>query len=413
MTGKKPIQPGEKVGLRLTQAQRSLLLEALLLMPKGVERAIRSTPVDDPLMLTLDDLDDLAVHVAATANHADERAIGGKLDRIYRKIEKLLKSYTDQPEPTEVEEAPSTLIETLIDMIAGAGPTILPLPSRSKKVEELYPVPLTEKQRESLISATRSRRGLKNKIGEVGQGTQIVGFTRKELDETAREVGIAVGFAPSPSYKKRLEAVLGKLEEILDALQEDEPIQTSVQAAKIDDPIYQLKITLADVKPPVWRRVLVPDCKLVNLHEVIQAVMGWQNYHLYEFEVGGRRFTDPRGMDELDMEDASKVRLGKVATKVKAKLRYIYDFGDYWKHEILIEKVLPREAKKAYPACIDGKRACPPEDVGGPWGYMEFVEAIGDPAHERHDEFMEWRAGFDPEAFDLEVVNRRLKGILR
>jgi hypothetical protein len=286
------------------------------------------------------------------------------------------------------------------------------MPTRSKKGEELFPIQLTEKQREALIGATRLRRGLKDKMGEVSQGTQVVGFTRKELDEAASEVDMAIGFAPPP-YKKRLEAVMGKLEEILDALQEDEPIESSVTAGKIDDPIYQLKITLNEVKPPVWRRVLVPDCTLVDLHEVIQVVMGWQNYHLYEFEVGGRRYTDPRGMDELDMEDASKVRLGKVATKVKAKLRYIYDFGDYWKHEILVEKVLPREAKKAYPACIDGKRSCPPEDVGGPWGYMEFMEAIGDPAHERHDEFMEWRAGFDPEIFDLNAVNRRLKGILR
>ena len=230
--GKKIIQPGEKVGLKLTQAQRSLLLEALLLIPKEVERAIRSTPVHEPLMFTLDDLEDLAGHVAAGANHAEDKALRDKLDRIYRKIEKLLGSYTDQPEPTADEEAPSSLIETLIDMIAGAGPTILPMPSRSKKGEELYPVSLTEKQREALIGATRLRRGLKNKIGEVPEGTQVVGFTRKELDETASEVDIAIGFAPSPSYKKRLEAVLGKLEDILDALQEDEPIQAQPQGGR-------------------------------------------------------------------------------------------------------------------------------------------------------------------------------------
>jgi Plasmid pRiA4b ORF-3-like protein len=411
MARKKNIQPGEKVGLRLTQAQRSLLLDALLLIPKEVERAIRSTPDHEPLMLTLNELDDLAGHVAASSNHAEDRVLRDKLDRISRKIEKLLGSFTDA-EP-EIDQAPRSIIETLIDMIAGAGPTILPMTARSKKGEDLYPVQLTEKQRDALIGATRLRRGLKNKIGEVGQGMQVVGFTKKELDEFASEVDIAVGFAPSPSYKKRLETVLGKLEEILDALQEDEPIKPSRKGAGKDDRIYQLKINLKDVKPPVWRRVLVPDCPLTKLHEIIQVVMGWDDCHMYDFEVGGQRYTDPRGMDDPDMEDAGKVRLGQVAPKEKAKFRYTYDFGDDWRHEVVVEKVLPREAGKAYPACIYGKGACPPEDVGGPWGYMEFVEAIGDPAHERHDEFMEWRAGFDPEAFDLVAVNRRLEGILR
>src|SRR4051794_37384960 len=184
---KKIIKRGEKVGLRLTQAERKLLLDALLLIPKEVERAIRSTPVHEPLMFTLDDLEDLAGHVAAGANHAEDKSLRDKLDRISRKIEKLLGSYTDQPEPTADEEASSSIIETLIDMIAGAGPTILPMPSRSKKGEELYPIRLTQKQREALIAATRLRRGLKNKIGEIAEGTQVVGLTRKELDETASE----------------------------------------------------------------------------------------------------------------------------------------------------------------------------------------------------------------------------------
>jgi hypothetical protein len=406
MARKKLIKPGEKLGLKLTQAEHKLLLDALLLVPREVERAIRSTPVQEPLMLTLDDLDDLAGHVAASANHAGDKALRDKLDRISRKIEKLLGSFTDET-PT-VEEGPSSIIETLLDMLAGAGPAILPIPSRSEKGEELYPVKLTEKQREALVGATRLRRGLKNKIKEVPEGTQVVGFTRKELDEMASEVEIAVGFAPSP-YKKRLEAVMGNLEDSLDALDEDEPIKPSRKGSEKDDRIYQLKITLKDVRPPVWRRVLVPDCPLTRLHEVIQVVMGWGDCHLYEFEVGGQSYTDPRGMDDLDMEDASKVKLGQVAPKQKAKLGYTYDFGDNWQHEVLIEKVLPPEEGRKYPVCIDGRRACPPEDVGGPWGYLEFAEAIGDPEHERHDEFIEWRGEFDPESFSVEAVNEALR----
>ena len=173
--------------------------------------------------------------------------------------------------------------------------------------------------------------------------------------------------------------------------------------------VYQLKITLKDIKPPVWRRVLVPDCSLLRLHEIIQAAMGWENYHLYDFEVGGEHFTDPRGMDDLDMADAGKVKLRQVAPEGKAKLRYTYDFGDNWQHEVLVEKVVTPEEGMTYPVCIDGKRACPPEDVGGPWGYMEFAEAIRDREHEQHEEFLEWRGEFDPEAFDPEAVNKGLR----
>jgi hypothetical protein len=186
-------------------------------------------------------------------------------------------------------------------------------------------------------------------------------------------------------------------------------VTAKTKAASATGRVYQLKVTLKDIKPPVWRRLLVPDRSLAGLHEVIQAAMGWENYHMYDFEVGGVHYTDPRGMADLDMEDAGRAKLGQVALEGKAKFRYTYDFGDDWRHEVVVEKVLSPEEGRAYPACIDGKRACPPEDVGGPWGYMEFAEAIRDPKHERHEEFLEWRGEFDPEAFDLEAVNKELR----
>jgi hypothetical protein len=152
----------------------------------------------------------------------------------------------------------------------------------------------------------------------------------------------------------------------------------------------------------------VPDIPLTRLHKILQVVMGREGYHLYDFEVGAERYTDPRGMADLEMEDASRVKLSQIA-KAKAKFRYTYDFGDNWQHEVLVEKLLPSEAGKTYPICVAGKWACPPEDAGGPWGYMEFTEAIQDPKHERHEEFLEWRGEFDPESFDLDVVNQELR----
>jgi len=178
--------------------------------------------------------------------------------------------------------------------------------------------------------------------------------------------------------------------------------------------IYQLKITLKDTKPPIWRRVLVPDCTLDDLHYIIQTAMGWGNCHLYAFGIGDTEFMHP-DMDsgELDSADATDTTLGDVITKAKQKFIYTYDFGDGWRHEIVVEKIGQPEPDGKYPICIKACGACPPEDVGGPWGYIEFLAAIADPSHEQHNELMAWAGEFDPEAFDIEAVNRELKKTLQ
>ncbi len=193
-------------------------------------------------------------------------------------------------------------------------------------------------------------------------------------------------------------------------VQEDEAKLQGSKSPKATGNVYQLKVTLRDIRPPVWRRLLVPDCSLARLHEAIQVAMGWANYHLYSFEVGDESFTDPRGAAELDMEDAGRARLSDIIPKEKAKFGYTYDFGDNWDHEVLVEKVLPPGEGQPYPVCVDGRRACPPEDVGGPWGYAEFLDAIRDPSHEQHEELLEWVGGeFDPESFEPDAVNRDLR----
>jgi tetratricopeptide (TPR) repeat protein len=175
--------------------------------------------------------------------------------------------------------------------------------------------------------------------------------------------------------------------------------------------VYQLKVTLKGFRPPIWRRLLVPaDTRLAKLHDVVQIAMGWTDSHLHQFEAGRRSIgvPDPNGWQQV--EDERKVRLADVAPGEKARLRYQYDFGDSWEHEILVEKVLPTETGARYPLCTAGRRACPPEDVGGVWGYADFLDAIADPAHERHEELLEWIGGeFDPEAFDLAAINADLR----
>jgi Plasmid pRiA4b ORF-3-like protein len=180
--------------------------------------------------------------------------------------------------------------------------------------------------------------------------------------------------------------------------------------------VYQLKIALNDIRPPIWRRVLTKDCTLAKLHDIIQAVMGWDDYHLHEFEIGEQRYGDPLQWrdafwgDEPAMGNEGKVKLSRLVEQGVKKIRYQYDMGDSWWHTIAVEKTLPAEAGVKYPRCVAGERACPPEDCGGPWGYGDFVDAVQNPKHKRHEELLEWVGGeFDPEAFDLDAVNEELQ----
>ncbi len=145
------------------------------------------------------------------------------------------------------------------------------------------------------------------------------------------------------------------------------------------DVIYQLKITLARVEPAVWRRIEVPDCTLADLHYYIQAAMGWQNCHLHQFIVGTERFIDVESFDgECEDNDECDALLSDIVPERSRKFRfsYEYDFGDGWTHEIAVEHQGPPEKGVKYPRCLAGERACPPEDCGGPWGYVELLAAV-------------------------------------
>jgi hypothetical protein len=145
---------------------------------------------------------------------------------------------------------------------------------------------------------------------------------------------------------------------------------------------------------------------------MLQRVMGWEGSHLYQFVMGGGAYGEPGMLDDLDVKDARTVTLSPLVRGEKSKFLYEDDFGDGWEHELLVEKRLPRDEGKRYPLCLTGTRACPPEDCGGIWGYASFLEAIRDPEHPDHDEMVEWVGGeFDPDAFDLDEVNRELQSL--
>lgn len=180
--------------------------------------------------------------------------------------------------------------------------------------------------------------------------------------------------------------------------------------------IFHLTITLDDVEPKVLRRIEVPaDIKLDRLHLTLQAALGWSNCHLYEIRVGDRGWgpVDPDWPDGA--LDARKAKLDEACGDAENKtLRYLYDFGDGWEHTIEVERVTAAEPDVAYPRLIEASGRCPPEDVGGPFGYAEMLKALKNPGHARHAEFKE-RLGrkFDPLAFDPEPLKSRVAALAK
>jgi hypothetical protein len=177
------------------------------------------------------------------------------------------------------------------------------------------------------------------------------------------------------------------------------------------DSTYQLKVVLKHTKPPVWRRIQVPgSTTLASLHAVIQVAMGWTNSHLHQFEIKQRSYGEIDDDAPEALLEAADFTLAEVVD-AGDRFDYLYDFGDDWSHAVTVEKVLPADPQGV--RCLAGKRNCPPEDVGGPWGFEEFLKAYGDPAHPEHTKYREWLGdGYEPTAFDLDEVNAELADLL-
>lgn len=174
--------------------------------------------------------------------------------------------------------------------------------------------------------------------------------------------------------------------------------------------LLQLRIGLARIDPPIWRRVRVPDAyTLHQLHRVTQMAFGWLDYHLYSFELGERRFEAPH--DDAEDEDSTAVRLRDLALSNGARFTYTYDFGDNWVHEIDVESVYiaaPIDDDPALPVLYEGERAGPPEDCGGPRGYAEMLQAVEDPHHPAHKTYLLWLRDYDPDRFDARTARNNL-----
>jgi hypothetical protein len=175
--------------------------------------------------------------------------------------------------------------------------------------------------------------------------------------------------------------------------------------------IHTIKVSLRYMKPPVWRRLQVPsNTSLAELHHIIQAAMGWYDCHLHQFEVNGRDYADPEHMLE-ETTDEARWRLARL--QVGQRFAYWYDFGDDWWHDIQVESIDRADPALTYPRCVTGRRACPPEDCGGPWGFAELMSALGDEKHPEHEMYRDWMqqlggTDYDPARFDLDKINKAL-----
>lgn len=179
---------------------------------------------------------------------------------------------------------------------------------------------------------------------------------------------------------------------------------------------YQIKVVLPETDPPIWRQFVVPpSVTLHRLHLILQDVMGWTNSHLYRFKIGTKEYGEPHPDNEfyeLDFKNSRRTKLWQVVTKKDSTFQYEYDFGDNWTHMLLVEDVIKGGPAKQYPVCLAGERACPPEDCGGTYGYAELLEIIKNPNHEQYQDMIIWLGGrFDPEAFNIDIVNLKLRAM--
>jgi hypothetical protein len=253
-------------------------------------------------------------------------------------------------------------------------------------------------------------------------------FRDYQLAEAGAILRRALGSLPCPVEVDQIEDVrdfLGLLRARVDLLPASGPVARAgqdsargpVARTPADRTVHRVKITLRDAKPPIWRRLEVPsDITLQRLHLTVQEAFGWADGHMWVFSTPAGEYGTAN--PELGHRSAGAKKLSDVAPRAGGRIRYTYDFGDDWEHDIAVEDVLPAEPGVTYPRCTAGRRACPPEDSGGIWGYEYLLEVLADPGHEEHADRLDWLGldsadQFDPAAFDLTEVNEALSGLAR
>lgn len=273
-----------------------------------------------------------------------------------------------------------------------------------------------ERERQAMAEITFDKTASRSVLGTMNEHVFHLGLTREEhpsMTEHALSVdlGRMLVTIPGHDYQHPGEftaRVLGGSQPHSRPLATRSRGDTSVRNRAM---IYELKVTLRDTRPPIWRRIRVrSDITLFKLHSILQYVMGWMDGHMHQFVVGAKTYGRV-DREFPECENEKKALLSQVLRKPKDSFVYEYDFGDGWEHAVVLEQVLEAEPGGKYPYVAEGKRACPPEDCGGTSGYEHLLEVLADPRHPEHADMVEWVGGsFDPEAFDAGEINRGFHG---
>ncbi len=387
MPTQKQIQPGEKIPLKLTAAERKLILDDLLCLDQDYEQIIREIPTGKPVMMTLDDLYDFGSYFAAEFNNCKDRKKQKKLDIIFKKIQHLLDTYIDEEPPPilKIEDAHKIrmISDQAVQIANFAGATLVAAEQLRIKTKPLENFCLEPGQRDVLLLIPGMSKRIKNKLMKekpltVAEVASMMLALAEDLVDGETQKQMALLLVASHLMDQLKEGIMARAGQL-----EDIELQPRLKANP--DLLYQFKITLLGFEPAIWRRIQVQDCTLDQLHEHIQTAMGWTNSHLHQFEIKGERYGDPDllddGFGDFHCFDLTATILSQILPKTKKRFsfKYEYDFGDGWKHEVLFEGRPPLEKYRKYPLCLEGEQACPPEDIGGVWGYADYLEALADP----------------------------------
>lgn len=246
---------------------------------------------------------------------------------------------------------------------------------------------------------------------------------RLELDESnSRIIPLSLDEAKrvlealKSDTRKHRAMVQSALERAMESFENAIENATGIGSILANIRLYQFRITLNESEPPIWRRIQIKNCTLERFHEHIQLAMGWGNEHLHRFRIkdeiyGDAQLLDDGFEDQYEFIDSTGIKISDVVPKSgkRFSFEYEYDFGDGWVHEVLFEGCLAATEGQKYPICVEGERACPPEDIGRIFGYNEYLKIIGDPKHEQHEEMLEWRGKFDPEKFDSKKASKKMQ----
>jgi pRiA4b ORF-3-like protein/uncharacterized protein DUF6933 len=241
------------------------------------------------------------------------------------------------------------------------------------------------------------------------KNARTITFTSDELETIRQRAKEAIPNAENGMKRNSLEHLIEGMTKAIEG-------SRGIGSIPKSERLYQFKITLLESEPRIWRRIQIKNGTLDKLHEHIQTAMGWTNSHLHQFHIGDERYGDPELLQDCYFEDflcvdSTMTKISEILPKSgeRSQFVYEYDFGDDWQHEVLFEGCLRAKKGDRYPLCVEGERACPPEDVGGIRCYAEFLVALAAPEHERHDEYMEWSGPFDSEKFDAKKATKRMR----